>query len=359
MPQFLLNESIEPIINKIEEQISLPVQDKVLEKPALIENEQSIELLNEPEIENVSDGSESNHSHLTEEKEFLINSSHDDVDKENTVDDIEESISPQIVNPLPKKRKKLILPFAQGNVAKLEVKRKKIILSCENVLEQLKGKLISKGNHYQKIMVTSAHSQDGVTTSAIAVAVGLARYGQSSVLLIDSNSESRGLTKAFSLGDASGFYEYMAAEDSIEATDVFETIASATKNTSQSLAEIPWAQSVFYTEYKNLYVMPFAKEKNVSVWDLVEKAGFEDRLLELSHQFDFIIIDTPAVMKSSEAQILASFLDGVIFVVKAEKTKWEVAKIALDMIENSGGKVIGSILNRREFYIPKFLYGWM
>ena len=102
-----------------------------------------------------------------------------------------------------------------------------------------------------------------------------------------------------------------------------------------------------------------AKEKNVSVWDLVEKAGFEDRLLELSHQFDFIIIDTPAVMKSSEAQILASFLDGVIFVVKAEKTKWEVAKIALDMIENSGGKVIGSILNRREFYIPKFLYGWM
>lgn len=258
---------------------------------------------------------------------------------------------------------KINYPLPKGNSAKLDINQKKIITSCEGVYEQLKGKLGAKSNHYKSLMITSANSQDGVTVSSIAIAVALARYGHSNVLLIDANSGNQGISKSFSLTETAGFFEYMSGKEVIKRADAYETIADAfsatTESTGEKLQHLSWTQSVFYTEYKNLFVMPFAKEKNGSLWDLIDNAGVDLRLSDLSQCFDFVIIDSPAVMKSSEAQILSGYLDGVIFVIKAEKTKWEVAKIALNNIENSGGKVIGSILNRRKFYIPNFLYRWM
>jgi len=46
----------------------------------------------------------------------------------------------------------------------------------------------------------------------------------------------------------------------------------------------------------------------------------------------------------------------VIMVVRAEDTRWEVAQAAAQRLTQAGAKLVGSVFNRRKYYMPKWLY---
>jgi Mrp family chromosome partitioning ATPase len=50
-------------------------------------------------------------------------------------------------------------------------------------------------------------------------------------------------------------------------------------------------------------------------------------------------------------------VDGVVLVVEAEKTRWQVAEQAKRILEESGARLLGAVLSRRQFHIPNALYG--
>lgn len=83
---------------------------------------------------------------------------------------------------------------------------------------------------------------------------------------------------------------------------------------------------------------------------------FDDLFKSIREEFDLTLIDTPAVTNSPEALAFAKMSDGVVLVVAAESTRWQVAKQAKDSIEMAGGKVIGAILNKKRYHIPDFIY---
>jgi Mrp family chromosome partitioning ATPase len=49
-------------------------------------------------------------------------------------------------------------------------------------------------------------------------------------------------------------------------------------------------------------------------------------------------------------------VDGVVLVVEAEKTRWQVVENLKEKIQNVGGNIIGVVFNKRRFYIPEALY---
>jgi len=49
-------------------------------------------------------------------------------------------------------------------------------------------------------------------------------------------------------------------------------------------------------------------------------------------------------------------VDGVVLVVEAEKTRWQVVESLKEKIENSGGNILGMVFNKRRFYIPENIY---
>ena len=53
---------------------------------------------------------------------------------------------------------------------------------------------------------------------------------------------------------------------------------------------------------------------------------------------------------------MASMVDGTVLVVEAEKTRWPVAVNVKERIKQSGGKVLGIAFNKRQYYIPGWLY---
>ena len=78
---------------------------------------------------------------------------------------------------------------------------------------------------------------------------------------------------------------------------------------------------------------------------------------QLRARFDWVILDGPPITVYSDAAILAPLVDGVVLVVEAEKTRWEVVSQAKRTLEESGGRILGAVLNRQRYHIPPALYG--
>jgi len=70
----------------------------------------------------------------------------------------------------------------------------------------------------------------------------------------------------------------------------------------------------------------------------------------------FIFIDIPPVLAYSEGISLSHLCDGVIFVIQASDNRWEVVQEARRLLERAGVNIIGGIINRREYYIPNWIY---
>lgn len=76
----------------------------------------------------------------------------------------------------------------------------------------------------------------------------------------------------------------------------------------------------------------------------------------LKQKFDFILVDSLPSTTSSNALAFSRNMDGVVLVVEAEKTRWQVVESVKDKISSHGGKIIGVVLNKRKYYIPGFIY---
>lgn len=71
---------------------------------------------------------------------------------------------------------------------------------------------------------------------------------------------------------------------------------------------------------------------------------------------DWIIFSCPPVNAYNDAAALAEMADGVVLVVQAEKTRWEVAQSAKASLERAGAKILGVILNDQRHHIPGWIY---
>ena len=85
-------------------------------------------------------------------------------------------------------------------------------------------------------------------------------------------------------------------------------------------------------------------------------AGLEELLLLWSQKYEFILFDTPPVLKSPGARILGPFVPDAVLVVRAHETRKEVARKAVDLMGEVGVKLVTTVLNRRTFPLPGWLY---
>lgn len=105
----------------------------------------------------------------------------------------------------------------------------------------------------------------------------------------------------------------------------------------------------------NLHFITSGKTESniISPFDLER---FRTFINEISKEYDFILIDSAPVLKSSHTRIISSKTHGVIIVVEANKTRWEVISEIKRQLNVNGAKLVGSFLNKRKFVIPKWAY---
>lgn len=80
-------------------------------------------------------------------------------------------------------------------------------------------------------------------------------------------------------------------------------------------------------------------------------------ITQLKVHYDLILMPSAGVMQSGAALGLGKLADGVVIVVEAEKTRAPVVQQVLQQMVDAGVTVLGAILNKRNYYIPGWLYG--
>ncbi len=89
---------------------------------------------------------------------------------------------------------------------------------------------------------------------------------------------------------------------------------------------------------------------------LFESKSLDAHIENMKKQAEWVLFDSPPINLFNDSIALAPRVDGVVMVVEAEKTRWEVAQSAKQRIESGNGKILGIVLNKRRYYIPEFIY---
>jgi succinoglycan biosynthesis transport protein ExoP len=89
------------------------------------------------------------------------------------------------------------------------------------------------------------------------------------------------------------------------------------------------------------------------------EAQWEMLFAQARRDYDLVLVDCPAMARSATGLIVTPLVDMTLIVVEAEATRAAVARNLIERIDSAGGEVIGAILNKRRFYIPPLIYGWL
>ncbi len=80
--------------------------------------------------------------------------------------------------------------------------------------------------------------------------------------------------------------------------------------------------------------------------DSVSASPFTYMLGHLSRSFDLVLIDSPPVAVASPAETIASEVDGVLMVVKADGLDVQIIQRAKELLEKRGANLLGVVLNQ-------------
>jgi Mrp family chromosome partitioning ATPase len=72
----------------------------------------------------------------------------------------------------------------------------------------------------------------------------------------------------------------------------------------------------------------------------------ETLIRRFRERFDHVVLDSPPVLPITDATILSSLVDGIVIVVECEATTRAALNRACQIIEHSGGKILGTVLNK-------------
>lgn len=182
------------------------------------------------------------------------------------------------------------------------------------------GILLSQaGEAPRTILVTSAQSGEGKTTTALNLAACLASSG-GRVVLLDADLRRPNVLKTLEgQNSGKGLVELLTGQaklDEVMRTDVLKRVSVITSGrVPPNPAELLGSQ-----EMSNL-------------------------LRSLDEHFDYVLIDSPPVLPVTDSVILSRIVDGVVLVVKGGATPKKVVFDAKKRLSSVGAQILGVVLN--------------
>jgi capsular exopolysaccharide synthesis family protein len=163
---------------------------------------------------------------------------------------------------------------------------------------------------------------------------------------------------AKTVADRIGYRVLLVDADRCEgAQSKFYSVESQFGWTEALLESSDVGRAIYQVNDSSLFVSP-ASNGCVPTPELFN-SPFDEIWANLKHRFDLVFIDSPPLTISPDALAIAAKVDGVIMVLEAERTKWRTAKYVREKIEMVGGKVLGVVLNKRRYYIPRSIYKYL
>jgi capsular exopolysaccharide synthesis family protein len=173
------------------------------------------------------------------------------------------------------------------------------------------------------IAVTSACPGEGKTTVALNLAITLAQSGYKTIMLDCDQRKSR-IYKKFGVEHGPGLSNYLMEESKI--------------------CEVIYQVEIDSKLRENLYILP-AGAKLSYPSELMGSNKMKDFIAVLKKDFEYIIIDTPSLLKVTDARILSQYADGCLLVISAGENSRELIIKAKELLDKVNVKILGAVLN--------------
>ncbi|HUT15103.1 MAG TPA: polysaccharide biosynthesis tyrosine autokinase, partial [Anaerolineae bacterium] len=170
------------------------------------------------------------------------------------------------------------------------------------------------------ILVTSAQPVEGKTTTLANLGVSLAQAGKQ-VLLVDTDLRRPALHKQFRLPNEVGLTSLLLEQEADLRHVIQPTHVDGLRVLTSGRLPANPAEVLSFPETTNLL----------------------ERLRPLA---DYVLLDSPPVLSTADASILAQKVDGVCMVVETGRTRTEVFRRAAAALEGVKARLIGVALNK-------------
>lgn len=170
----------------------------------------------------------------------------------------------------------------------------------------------------KSILVTSAGPRDGKTTTAVSLAITMAKSGNR-VLLVDADLRRPRVHSAFTVPNGDGLSSLILGRGTLDAFVKSSGIDGLSLLTCGPVPPNPA--------------------------ELLHTQSFIDLMKQMTTQFDRVIIDSPPVGAVSDAVVMSTHVDGTVVVLKSGVTSKDMAKRTVRSLNDVKARLLGAILN--------------
>lgn len=169
------------------------------------------------------------------------------------------------------------------------------------------------------IVVSSAVSAEGKTSTSVNLARGLAADGRRVVLIEGDLRRPR-------------VASYLGIESAVGLTDVLA-------------GTVPLSSALRRWQLDELRVLPSGSlPPNPS--GLLGSQAMNDLIRTLRADVDFVIIDSPPLLPVIDAAVVAAIADGAVLVVRHGRTTRQQLERAAESLDTVGARLLGAVINR-------------
>ena len=169
---------------------------------------------------------------------------------------------------------------------------------------------------HTSVLVTSATSAEGVTTTVCNLGLSLAKAG-AHVVIVDANLRSPSVAACLGVGATPGLTDVL---------DLIEPLNVAVRPVGPALDALPSGP----------------RPPNPS--ELLGSKPMTDLLASLREKYDVVLIDAPPLLPVTDAAVLAPRVDAILVVVRYGRTHLEDALAARAALHAVSGQILGSVL---------------
>jgi polysaccharide biosynthesis transport protein len=180
----------------------------------------------------------------------------------------------------------------------------------------------------RSLLVTSAQPGEGKTTIAMNLAASLTQLGRRT-LLIDADMRRPNIHRYFPQIESS-LSSYLSGE-------------------------APWTDMVCQTTIGGLDVL-LCGPPPTNPAELLSSESMRKLIWESTAAYDFVVLDSPSLLKVADSRILASMVDATVLVVKGGDTPRQVVQYAESQARSAGANLLGVVVNNLDIRFTNFPY---
>ena len=182
--------------------------------------------------------------------------------------------------------------------------------------------------------VSSATENEGKTTMSLILASVISKEFSKKTILVDGDFKNPSIIRHTKMELAHGLEDILLGDGEVQLNGVHDS-------------------NHFGFTDENFTLLPILSPTENS-FGLMNSPRMSTLLSTMKEQYDLILIDSPPILPVADMRVLATMVDGIILVVRAEKTKVNDFVMAENILNTS--KYVGIILNGVRSEVQKYYY---